>query len=130
MDTTSLRGDHIHMVRRTAGGIRGEEVIAQAKMLRIAPVIRNIRLRILDMASIRHLVHFATIHSCKRCRTAVIEINSGGISGLRLSNAVGPWKAPKEIIEGVVFLHDENHVLNRCRCASYTMKTRMRSKYW
>src|SRR5579884_4420524 len=123
MNTTGLSGDHIHVVRRTASGIRSEEVITQTKMLRIAPIIWDICLRILDMASIRHFVHFAAIHGSECCWTAMIEVNSGRIRGLRLRNPVRSWKASKEIIEGVVFLHDENHVLNWCCCASNTMKT-------
>src|ERR1700719_1734530 len=116
MNTASLCGDHIHMVWRAAAGIRGKEVVAQAELLGITPVIGDICLCILDVTARRNLVPLAPIHCCYRSRAIVIEVNALWICRLRLSNTVGSGKSAKEIIKGMIFLHNEDHMLDRGCC--------------
>src|SRR5437899_12962412 len=46
----------------------------------------------------------------------VVRRVGGGIAGLRELCAIDAGEPPKVVIERVVFLHDDDHMLHRTRC--------------
>src|ERR1700674_300108 len=103
------------MIRHAAGSIGGKEIITQAELLRIGPVIRDVGLRVLDLTASWKLVQFATVQCRQRSSAPMIEVRTHGIAGLRLDDAVCAWEGTKEVIKGVVFLHNENDMLDGSR---------------
>src|SRR5207237_1110066 len=110
IDTTCLCRNHCHVIWRTTGGIRGEEIITQAKLLGIAPIDGDIRLSILIKGMWLESVHFSLINSrYSRSRAMIIIVcHRIGFSGQGM--AVSPRVLPKEVIKRMIFHHDDHYM--------------------
>src|SRR5712691_179358 len=109
------------MVGGAARGQRGEEVVADAELLCIGPVGRNIGLRFLNIAELREFVHFAVIDGSESDIAAMAEVSTQRIGCVCLVEAVDSEKAAKDVIERVVFQHDDDNMLDRRLCSCHAM---------
>src|SRR2546425_8022345 len=99
IDTASLRGNHRHVIRRAAGSHRRKEIIAQAKLLGVAPVIGNIRLGVLNKATQWKLIHLAAIDSSSRRSRTVAVVVAHWVGGVLIGVAIDTGEASKHAIE-------------------------------
>jgi hypothetical protein len=108
-----LRGDHRDVIRRAAGGRGRVEILAQPEMLRVGPPDRDVTLLVLDHSQRVESVHRAAVDRKPRARAGVIQVVREGVGRSRQSNAISyPWESAEVTIEGVVFLHNNNDMLN------------------
>src|SRR6185312_15861055 len=99
--STALGRYHSQVIRGAAAGDGSKEIVPQAKVLGITPVVRNICLRILNLAAYRKLVHLPPIHSCDQRRAIMIEIAIKRIRRAWFDHAIGAGIASKIVIERV-----------------------------
>src|SRR5689334_2768268 len=81
-------------------------------MCGVIPVDRDIRLLILNVPTQRELVHVPPIDSGSGGGAIVIKIEGGGIGCLGQSDAISARERPKIVIEGMVFHHDHDYMLD------------------
>jgi hypothetical protein len=84
-------------------------------MLRVGPVDGDVALLVLDLAQRVEAVHRAVVHRKPGPRPAVVDVMRGGVAGRRQGNAIDTRELAEVIIEGMVFLHNNNDMLNGVR---------------
>jgi len=81
-------------------------------MLRVRPVDGDVALLVLDLAQRVEAVHLAVVDREPGARAAVVDVVRGGVGGRWQGSAVGTGVVAEVVIEGVVFLHNHNDMLN------------------
>src|SRR5215469_448926 len=103
------------MIGCAIGCHRCEEIITQAKLLRICPVIWDVRLGILRLCYQWKLVHGTAVHGSIDSRAGVVVITTWRIALAWKPDTISTGKSPKKIIKGMIFHHHEDSMCNRGR---------------
>src|SRR6266700_1742589 len=89
-NTARLCRDYSHMIGSAARGQGRKELVADAELLGIRPVVRDVGLGILDTSPVREFIHFPVVDGSQGHVASMAEVSTQRIGRVCLVDAVGP----------------------------------------